>query len=794
MDDRRWRFLLIVIALCFGFIAHAQSIAGHIFSNSNIGLSDVEVVATSESGQKLSAITNEQGEFEIKLPETGNYEIEVIQNGEKLLSEKINILNDIKKDFKVETIKTIEGVVIRSQKKLIERKVDRLIFNVENSIAAAGGDALDAMSKVPGINVMNENISVIGKSNVKVMINNRILQLSGNDLTEYLKTIKSDDIKSLELLTNPPSKYSAEGNSGLINIVLKKQKNDTWNASVRSLYHQATYPTGAASGTLNYNKNKLSILANAGYTKGKTAPVETNEIYYPLETWKTRNNRKDLSDRFNTQFGIEYQSGKITNGIKYNGIFSNPEIQDNSFTDIKNTASDSLVSQLNTKGIGKIKNQLHTFNYHFIYDIDSTGKKLSADFDFLHLNNKTDRNFTTQSNNELLQNSLALGNQKIDNYSLNIDMEHPLKENDLYLNYGARFSFINTKNRYNHFDIMNGALIENAGLTDHFTLKENTQALYFSAGKKFTALIEAKLGLRVENTQLEGNSVIKNSINKNNYIKFFPTFYIVYNANESNSYSFNYGKRINRPAFDALNPFRWILSPYTYSEGNPMLKPSVSDNFEISHTYKSLLISTFFINFLKDGFNQFSVIDQDTKISRIRYLNFINSYDLGISEILNLNLNKNIATNITGAVFYSHAQSYIPETPDQLNGWNANLSISNDITLNSSKTVLFNISYSISSKGVNNINYVTGTNQLDATLKILFFSKKLTTVLQLNDIFSSNRPRYTTYSNGIKNTFKNYYDNRFFRIALTYNFGGKLEKPVEKRENKNQEEIDRTTK
>ncbi|WP_294296743.1 outer membrane beta-barrel family protein [uncultured Chryseobacterium sp.] len=790
MKTKLRKILLFILFICYGIPLFAQNLSGVVTNDSRIGMKDLEIIATKENQQKYSSITNEKGEYNMKGLTPGNYLIEIFQNTNKVFSENLTVSSDITKNYRIEAIKNIEGIVIQHQRKLIERKVDRLILNIENSIAASGGDALDAIGKVPGVRVANENISITGKSNLMIMIDNRLVQLTGNDLTEYLKTIKSDDIKSVELITNPPAKYSAEGNSGLINIVMKKQKKDTWNTSLRSVYHQATYPTGGLGGTLNYNKNNLSLLANLGYTKGKTAPVETNSIFYPTERWNTANKRKDLSDRFNTKLDLEYKSKKITNGLKYNGIFSNPEILDNSVTDIDN----GELTTLNTKGSADIKDRLHTFNYHFIYNIDEKGRILSADFDLLNLNDKTNRRFTTVSEGNTLQNSLAKGNQKVSNYSVNIDMEHPLKEDGINLNYGARFSFITTKNRYNHFDIADDILTENTGLTDYFILKENTQALYASASKKFTVPVEAKFGLRIENTQLEGNSVLRNIITTNNYIKFFPTFYIVYSPDEKNTYSFNYGKRINRPAFDALNPFRWILSPFTYSEGNPILKPSISDNFELSHTYKSILISTLFINFLKDGFNQFSLIDQETKVSQIKYLNFINSYDLGLSEILNINISKNIITNISGTVFYSHSKSYIPETPNQLNGWNANLNISNDVTLNQAKTLSLNITYNISSKGVDNINYVSGINQLDATLKYLMLKKKLTASFQLNDILSSNRPEYTTYSNGLKNTFKNYYDNRFFRLAITYNFGGKLEGTVKERETKNQEEIDRITK
>ena len=177
--------------------------------------------------------------------------------------------------------KQIQEVEIVAKKKLIERKVDRLVFNVENSISATGGDALDALKITPGIRVQNNQVSMIGKSGMAVMVDDKLIQLSGDDLVNYLKTIPSDNIKNIEVITTPPAKYDAQGNSGIINIRLKRAKHNSWNSSIRSTYTQTTYPAGSLGGSFNYNKNKISIESDLGYTNGSISPTYNTTFFFP---------------------------------------------------------------------------------------------------------------------------------------------------------------------------------------------------------------------------------------------------------------------------------------------------------------------------------------------------------------------------------------------------------------------------------------------------------------------------------------------------------------------------------
>lgn len=323
-----------------------------------------------------------------------------------------------------------------------------------------------------------------------MLINDRIVQMSGADLATYLKSLNAEDIKSIEVISNPPAKYSAEGNSGLVNIVLKKSKNDAWNASLRSIYQQATYAKGNVGGSYNMQKGKFQLNTAISYTNGSNAPQETNKIYYPNLTWDEVNNRRDFTDALSTRLGLEYKiNDKLSTGFTYNYITSKPLIKENDQTTLTNPINNNLDSLITTLGRNEYDKKLNSLNYHIIYDIDTIGRKLSLDFDYFNYKNETNRIFNTQSflpNNQPIPNSLEearnFGNQDIQNYSANLDMEHPT--NWATYNYGAIVSFTETNNLFNYFDIINEDEILNPNFSNQFDYKENTQALYFSGQKK----------------------------------------------------------------------------------------------------------------------------------------------------------------------------------------------------------------------------------------------------------------------------------------------------------------------
>lgn len=788
------RFLLLLIGA--NVFAQQYQLKGKVIDEtSNQPLEFVNAILTQENNPYNGVITDSLGVFIIPVNE-GIYQLSLEQFGETFLNKTITVSGDLDLGiFKIKSTKNIEEVVIKSKKKLIERKADRLVFNVQNSGAVTGGNVLDALKVTPRIQVKNEQISMIGKGSVTVMINDRLVQMSGEELSQYLKSLNVEDVKSIEVIPNPPAKYSAEGNSGLVNIVLKKSENDAWNAFLRSVYQQTTYPIGNVAGAYNMQKGKFQINTSVNYTKGSLATQESSKIYFSDFIWDKDNIRRDYYDVLSGRLGIEYKiNDKLSMGGTYNASLSKPFIKSNVNTLLINSLTNALSSIMKTSAHNEYERTFNAFDYHFIYNMDDKNRKLSFDYNYFNYDHITDRKFSMQSfsaNNQPLPNSLIgarnYGEQGIQNQSFNIDMEYPMEW--VNLNYGGKMTFTKSDNLFHYYNIENGNEILDSNTSNQFNYKENTQALYFSAQKSFLEKWEVKAGVRYEFTQTEGFSQTLNQTNTNKYNKLFPTFYLAYTPNDNHSFSFNYGRRIQRPNFWVLNPFRYVTNPYSYSEGNPFLQPSFTDNIELGYSYKDFSITNVYFSLMDDVFEQAVLIDSITKIQRFIPLNFMVSKTFGVNQTFIFKPLKIWDVNATVDVFYSSTNSKIPQTLQFLGGWNGVFSISNDFALNEDKTLSANLNYSYTTKGVSNLDYNTAYSQLNMSVRWLLLDRKLVLGFYGNDILSSNRPEYTSYSNGIKTTFKNYYDNRYFGISLSYSFG-KSFKTIN-RESKNQEEQNR---
>ncbi|CAL2081150.1 TonB-dependent receptor domain-containing protein [Tenacibaculum sp. 190524A02b] len=764
-------FLFLVSNLVFG-----QTFKGIIKDNNNTPIAFANVIVKQNNQMITGTITDEEGKFEITVTKKKPFQIEIsFINYESWHKEVTAISNT---DFGVIILKEIKNeldeVIITAKKPTIKRKVDRLVFNIENSIVSSGGDAMDVLKKTPGVRVGDNAISLIGKSSVRILINDRISPLTGEDLTNYLQSLNSNDITKIEVITNPPSKYEAAGNSGLINIVLKKAKKNYFGGNVRSTYRQATYASAILGGGITYQKNKLSLFTNINASNGSVEVNETNKIFYPNQTWDTDSKVRYFTKSIAARAGIDYDINENTSfGFQYLGGTSKPDNNEITNTNLINNLRtiDSLL--LTKAGVDK-KNYYHSFNGHFKAELDTLGKSINVDVDYFIYDNKQTRNNTTETfqQGNLVQNPTNVfrntSNQHIKSFTSGIDLEWPSKFANL--EFGGKVSFIKNNSDVSAFNFQNNTFTINPNQSNVFEYQENTQAIYASVSKSLKKW-DFKLGLRMEFTQTEGNSITLNQLNENNYNKLFPTAYVTYNPNDSHSLSLNYGKRINRPNYHELNPFRWYSNPFSYSEGNPFLQPSFIDNFELSHTFKNNLNTSFYVSFTEDGSDQITLTDSNTNIQATVRRNFLTQNVLGIYQSYTLKKVKWLESYLQYDVNYSKIKSNLPNTIQEQDGFNFYGAIDNSFYFNNSKTFLGEFNFWYSSPSVSGVDRIGQSYAADMGLKWLFLDKKLQVNFVLTDIFKTNRSVIKSIVNGIKQEYNNYYDNRQLRVSLTYKFG-----------------------
>ncbi|MGJ1496864.1 TonB-dependent receptor domain-containing protein [Sphingobacterium spiritivorum] len=774
-------FIFFIVAVLCQATAAAQqiSVKGRIINQSRQPVEFVHVnLLNNESVRASQAFTDSLGYFSIQA-DKGDYRLIIDQFGKEFTNTALLLRQDTTlADIQIDEVTELEGVTVTGRKKQIEQKVDRLVFHVQNSTFATGGTALDALKATPTVRVQNDNISIAGKGNVLVMIDDRLQRMSEEDLAGFLKSIPADNIKSIEVISTPPAKYDAEGNSGLINIKLKTAKANSWNANIGTTYTQKTYAGGNLQGLFNYNHNRLSLQASMSKGKEKLSTRSDSRIFYTDELWTQEVRNKSVSSLWSLGLGADYKlTDKWTSGVKYLGSFTDRTSANNPLTTRYNASNGFVNSYIASDVEDRNKPQMNALNWYHTLTLDSAGKSITMDMDYFSYKKEDFRSF---AGHELDANRTTVADSyfsstnsninEIKNYSAKIDAALP--SNWANLSFGGKISYTNTNNNLLVYDNQSGTPVLNMDQSNIFNYKEYNEALYFSAHKKLDNHWETQFGVRMEATQTEGYSTNLNQTNKNNYIKFFPTAYITYVPNDSNSFSLNYSRRIRRPDFDYLNPFVIRTSPYYYSEGNPFLKPSFIDNLEFSYIYKQKWMNSVYFSQVSDFGQELSVVDPVSNVTRSTPLNYADTYQIGYSTYYNFS-KWSWWSSFTGFnVNYQHVKSKTSFV-ESIDGYNAYFYSNNDFTLNSSKSVFFGLNYGLQLPGRYQIFHISRLQILDVSMKFLLLNKNLSLTVTGEDLLNAQRPLISYHSNGIKNDVRSYRDTRGFRVSLSYKFGNK---------------------
>jgi outer membrane receptor protein involved in Fe transport len=782
---------LLIAFICS--ISFGQTFTGKVIDKQNQPISFANIVAKDKTNNSLitGVISDENGEFSINTKKKNVYlEISFVGFTTKKINPTKTTIGTI---ILEEDGQQLQEIVITARKKLIEQKVDRLVFNIENTVAGTGGTAIDALKSTPSVNVDTDNLAIVGKGNVRVMVNDRIVQLSGSELNAYLNTIASDDIKNIEVITTPPSKYDSEGNSGLINIVLKKSKENSWNNQIRTSYTQATYPLFNFGNTFNYNKNKVSLIASLNLTKGHTAQFNQFDIIYPSSSTVTNLDMKNKENMISGRFGLDYNVTKnATFGILYTSSNENEGINDGGKTLMNDGNGTYTINQ----GDAITTNKNHSINAHYIQKLDTLGRKLFIDIDYFNFKNSFDRSFSSEQfiTNQNYFEAENNTNQNIKNYSAKIDVENPSKWANF--SYGAKTTVTKTDSDVAFYNTSTGTPVFDPTQSNEFMYSENINAFYADMSKPLGKKWQTKIGFRFENTQTKGVSKTNNQTDTNSYNKLFPSVFLGYNPSRENMFNFSYSKRIQRPSFERLNPFRFYINSISYQEGNPFLKPQISDNLEFKHIYKGKLISKAFVSYVDDGsFNIIEAEDGEQQRIVVTFDNFYTAYNYGLTETFLYNPTKwwNTTSQATLSKMDTHYKDGFNLDAELLSKWNFQLYNRNTFQLNKAKTIQAESTLIYASPQKLMYFSVSEMISLDLGLKFSLLDKKLNCSLVVNDIFKRKATSVNTKTNGIDQTYYNYFDTQSVKFSLNYSFGNKKIK-VKQHNSGNEDEQNRAKK
>lgn len=644
--------LLLLTVFCLPVILHAQQIDGITQDDQGkpLSASSITLKKAKDSSVVKLAISDAKGRYSLSDIPPGSYFINVSHIGYtprntpvfEVTAETITApaitLSKAASDLK--------EAVVTSRKPVIEVRADKIVLNVEGSINAVGQDALELLRKSPGVLVdKDNNLSISGKNGVQVYIDGRQTPLSGNDLAEYLKTIQSSSIESIEIISNPSAKYDAAGNAGIINIRLKKNKSFGTNGSINAGFNQGFYSKYNGGFSLNHRDRNINVFGNYSYNHN---PMRFQSALHrqQLDTLFDQSSTvKFASNTHNFKAGLDYfLNKKSTLGIILSGTFSSNDFTTASNTPISYIPTGAPYRTLtaNNTSTGRRDNGNVNLNYKFA---DTSGHELNMDADYgiyKIRSNQLQPNIYTYPNSQpsdtIIYNMLSPSDIKI--YSLKADYEQNFAKGRLGL--GFKFSYVTTQNDFEQYNV-SPSLEEKWMDTLHsndFNYKEHVNAAYVNYNRTIKGWV-FQAGLRVENTDSRGEStgyssggggyITFDSLIQRNYTGFFPSGAITYNKNPTKQWTLNYSRRIDRPAYQDLNPFEFKLDEYTYQKGNTLLRPQYTNSVGLTYMYKYKLTTTLNYSHVRDVFTQIVDTTGGSKA-------FITKKNLATQDITSLNI------------------------------------------------------------------------------------------------------------------------------------------------------------
>jgi iron complex outermembrane receptor protein len=674
----------------------------------------------------------------------------------------------------------LQEVTVSKKKQFIKHTSGKTILNIDAAVTNVGTTVLEVLEKSPGVMVdRNGGLTLQGKAGVLLLIDDKQTYLSGAELNNMLSSMSSAQVEQIELMTNPPARYDASGNAGIINIKTKKGKTKGFNGSFTVTGSQGVYPKNSNSLSLNYRTGKVNLFLTYSMNLNKYL-----SDLYALRKYYSNNGALTAVLNQPTYFsgfvfnnslktGIDYfASSKTTIGIVLSGSSSHRDGNSEASAIWLNASNrvDSSVSTTSTSD-NSFKNGSININLHHTI---SARQEIAVDLDWLNYDIRSQQYF----NNELLTSGgykeASQGNIPSAITILSGKTDHTLHlGKSTSLQSGWKSSYISTDNIASYQNLNGMIWEEDFGKSNHFIYKENIHALYTSLEGKLERF-NLQGGLRYEYTTYNahqlGNVQQNDSAFSRNYGAIFPSGSVRYRLDSSNDFTFTVGRRIDRPAFQSLNPFFFIVNKYTYETGNPFILPQFSWSLELGHQYKDLLSSNISYSIIKNYFSQLFLTDAVSGILLYSQGNVGSVSILGLSSTLTFSPLGWWLLNLQSMFNYKRLKGFNGNAHYTSNINQLNLNFINQFTFAKVYTAELSGFYTTRARNdLQELLYPTGQLSIGISRPVL--KKKGTIKLSARDIFYTNAMEGLTHFPNATEYFIIRRDTRVLNLAFVYRFG-----------------------
>ncbi|RYY62005.1 MAG: TonB-dependent receptor [Chitinophagaceae bacterium] len=655
----------------FAFSQDSLNVKGRVTGDSTVLAGATVSLLRGDSGLVKLALSGKEGDFEFNGIAAGEYMISVSSVGyAPYVSGKMNLSADrvIDEIKMIRSNEALSGVTVTAKRPLVEARLDKMIVNVDASPSNAGATALELLEKSPGISVDKDgNISLKGKQGVIVLMDGKQTYLSGQDLANLLRSMPASQLDQVEIMTQPSAKFDAAGNSGIINLRTKKTKTMGFNGSINVGYVQGFYPKSPNSANFNYRKGRVNIFANLGANYWEQFNEQTllRRFHDGATTTEFYQEGRghNISNSYNARVGLDFTiNPKTTIGFSTSGIYNlrrNSNRSNGIFYQQGAAGIDSSIQAVNTQRT-PWKNL--TSNINFRRALKKPGQEITADLDYITYRsemtqfNDNQTHFPSGPSDIFLLRAVLPSDISI--YSAKADYVHPLAR-EAKFEAGVKTSFVRTDNNapYESFNESSGQW-EDDVRKDHFKYDEQISAAYVNFSRQIKKW-GVQAGLRAEHTATTGKQVLLGKKISRDYTQLFPTAYISYAMNEKNQFGLNYGRRIERPNYQDLNPFQQFLDKYTYNQGNPFLTPQFTNNVELTHIYKGKLSSTLNYTYTNDIINDILKQDNETKVTYQTKENVAKRRNIGLAVSYNAPITKWWTTSLYANVYNTYFEGIV---------------------------------------------------------------------------------------------------------------------------------------
>ncbi|MGG7470621.1 TonB-dependent receptor domain-containing protein [Chryseobacterium arthrosphaerae] len=706
-------------------------------------------------------------------------------------------------------VNSIEAVNIKKQ--VFKKQGDRLVYDVAASPIAKGTNTFNLLKQTPMISSIDgKTLKILGKSDAIIYINNKKTNMDSEALIEMLKSTPSEDIQKIEVITVPGSEFQVESKEGVINIVMKKNKNNGYNGTMKMQNEQGYYNNPNAGGSFNFRQGKWSGNSNfrmgswterQKYTLSNGDPTFRNESY---------GSNDDPNKNFGGGFNIDYEiSKKQSLGLSYNMRYNKSF---NSILDVTNWQNAQLSNRTVNHEDAQTRN--HSFNLNYEIKTDSIGSKLTSNVSYLWFNrDKVSFNESFPLNNDKNNKYSALHQsvpQIINNYAANIDYLKKTAKGATWL-MGISYNHTNTDNDTRQDVLQNGSFVPDSKQTNHFIYRENILGIYLNYERKLSEKLSGKIGARYEMTRSTGDILEKTGFERN-YNNLLPYLNLNYAINSDHNLSYTFSSRIRRPRFWELNPSRTYFTPDNYTQNNPFVLAAKFYNQELNYMYKNAFYANLSFTMVDDAAasdllplqgiltkpkrdeNGNIIYDQQGNMimEKTRFLRYIRT-NYGKNREINLTLGMNKSwfndiwttnysmnlsySTFTGGVWQDPTSQLGPYETEELEpyivdvkNYNMSLTINNIIRLSTQKDWFLGVNYFFGSKVAMEGGTIGSRQSFDLSLKKIIGD--WTVVAEVNDLFNQSFYRVEGIQpNGKYNNITNFNYPRLISIGVTYNFG-----------------------